>query len=96
MVGDIKRKAGEVWLARKQGAYLPSVDEEVVLIVDGKVLTDKKALHLRATANFRDIYEIKRQAGEEWLVTKEMAEVHIRDVYEDIVGEVKLTTLNKN
>ncbi len=90
------RKAGEIWLEREQGAYLPSVDEEVITPVEGKVLTDKKALHLRATANFKDRYDIERKAGEEWLVTKDMAEVHIRDVYEDIVGEVKLTTLAKN
>ena len=90
------RKAGEIWLEREQGAYLPSVDEEVITPVEGKVLTDKKALQLRATANFKDKYGVERKAGEEWLVTKDMAEVHIRDVYEDIVGEVKLTTLAKN
>ena len=95
-VKDVVRKAGEVWLEREQGAYLPSVDEEIITSIEGKVLTDKKALHLKATANFTDKYDIKRKAGEEWLVTKDMAEVHIRDVYEEIVGEVKLTTLTKN
>jgi len=90
------RKAGEVWLEREQGAYLPSVDEEVITAVEGKVLTDKKAIHLRATANFKDKYGVERKAGEEWLITKEDAEVHIRDVYEDIVGEVRLNTLAKN
>ena len=95
-VKDVVRKAGEVWLEREQGAYLPSVDEEVITSIEGKVLTDKKALHLKAIANFTDKYDIKRKAGEEWLITKDMAEVHIRDVYEEIVGEVKLTTLTKN
>eukprot|EP00826_Nyctotherus_ovalis_P056628 TRINITY_DN7686_c0_g1_i1.p1 TRINITY_DN7686_c0_g1~~TRINITY_DN7686_c0_g1_i1.p1 ORF type:complete len:856 (+),score=360.74 TRINITY_DN7686_c0_g1_i1:194-2761(+) len=95
-VKGIKRKAGEVWLEREQGAYLPSVDEEIITSIEGKVLTDKKALHLKATANFKDHYGIERRAGEEWLVTKEMAEVHIRDVYEDIVGEIRLTTLARN
>lgn len=95
-INGVERKAGEVWLEREQGAYLPSVDEEVVNSIEGKVLTDKKALHLRATADFVDHYGITRKAGEEWLVTKNMAEVHIRDVYEDIVGEIRLTTLAKN
>ena len=95
-VKGVDRKAGEIWLVREQGAYLPSVDEEVITPIEGKVLTDKKALHLRATANFVDRYNLPRKAGEEWLVTKEMAEVHLRDVYEDIVGEVKLTTLARN
>ena len=95
-VKGVKRKAGEVWLEREQGAYLPSVDEEIITSIEGKVLTDKKALHLKATANFKDRYGIERKAGEEWLVTKDMAEVHIRDVHEDIVGEIKLTTLARN
>jgi major vault protein len=95
-VKGVKRSAGEIWLERDQGSYLPSVDEEVITPIEGKVLTDKKAIHLRATANFKDRYGIERKAGEEWLITKELAEVHIRDVYEDIVGEVKLTTLTKN
>lgn len=95
-VKGVKRKAGEVWLEREQGAYLPSVDEEIITSIEGKVLTDKKAIHLRATANFKDHYGIQRKAGEEWLVTKDMAEVHIRDVFEDIVGEIRLTTLARN
>ncbi len=95
-IKNVSRKAGEIWLEREQGAYLPSVDEEVITPIEGKVLTDKKSLHLRATANFVDKYGTDRKAGEEWLVTKDMAEVHIRDVYEDIVGEVKLVTLTKS
>lgn len=96
IINGVNRKAGEVWLEREQGAYLPSVDEEIITSVEGKVLTDKKALHLRASADFIDHYGTERKAGEEWLVTKGMAEVHIRDVYEDIVGEIRLTTLAKN
>jgi len=95
-VKGIYRTAGEVWLEREQGAYLPSVDEEIISPIEGKVLTDKKALHLRAIADFKDYYGQDRKAGEEWLVTKGMGEVHIKDVYEEIVGEIKLTTLAKN
>lgn len=96
VVKKIPRRAGEIWLEREQGMYLPSVDEEVVTSMEGRVLTDKKAVSLRAMASFKDIYGVQRKAGEEWLVTKEMAEVHIRDVYEEFVSEVKLTTLAKN
>jgi major vault protein len=96
VVKDVARTAGEVWLEREQGAYLPSVDEEIITSIEGKVLTDKKALQLRATADFIDYYGVERKAGEEWLVTKDMVEVHIKDVYEDIVGEIKLITLAKN
>lgn len=54
------RKTGDEWLVREQGSYLPQLDEEVVGFVDGKVITDKKALKLRALRNFTDAYDIDR------------------------------------
>jgi major vault protein len=91
---NTERKAGEEWLVRKSGAFLPGVDEEVVETVQSYVLTDKKALHLKATRTFVDVFGKERKAGEEWLVTSGDAETHIPDVYEQVVGEVKITTLN--
>jgi major vault protein len=88
-----KRQAGEEWLHRKTGSYLPGVDEEVIETVNAYILTDKKALHLRATRTFDDALGKTRKAGEEWLVTVDEAETHIPDVYEQVVGEVKITTL---
>jgi major vault protein len=88
------RKAGEEWLVREVGAYLPRVDEEILEVVQAHILTDKKALHLRATRTFTDIKGRPRKAGEEWLVTSIDCETYIPDVYEEMVGEVKLTTLN--
>jgi len=87
------RKAGEEWLVRAVGAYLPEVNEEVVDTVSAVILTDKKALHIRAIQTFVDSKGVQRKAGEEWLVTQADSEAHIPDVYEKIVGEVKLTTL---
>ena len=89
-----ERKAGEEWLVRKSGAILPGVDEEVVETVNSYILTDKKALHLKASRTFTDVFGKERKAGEEWLVTSADAETHIPDVYEQVVGEVKITTLN--
>lgn len=88
------RKAGEEWLVRDTGAYLPDVNEEVVETANAYVLTDKKALHLQALKTFTDVFKRERKAGEEWLVTLQDAETHIPDVYEKVIGEVKLTTLN--
>jgi major vault protein len=88
-----RRRAGEEWLVREEGAYLPGVDEEVVGIINAYVLTERKALHLRAKRTFTDILGRQRKAGDEWLVTLEDAEIHIPDVYEEVVGEVKITTL---
>jgi len=88
------RAAGEEWLVRSTGAYLPRVDEEIVQTVRAHVLTEKKALHLRATKTYRDVFGQERKAGSEWLVTLGDAETHIPDVYEEVVGEVQITTLN--
>ena len=89
-----RRRAGEEWLVREEGAYLPGVDEEILDIIDAYVLTERKALHLQAKRTFTDIIGLDRKAGDEWLVTLEDAEIHIPDVYEEVVGEVQITTLS--
>ncbi len=89
-----KRRAGEEWLVREEGAYLPGVDEEIIDVIEAYVLTDKSALHLRAIRTFVDGFDKKRKAGDEWLVTIDDAETHIPDVYEEVVGEVTITTLD--
>jgi major vault protein len=48
---------------------------------------------LRATKTYTDNFGKERKAGAEWLVTLEDAETHLQDVYEEIVGEVRITTL---
>ena len=88
------RRAGEEWLVREEGAYLPRVDEEVVEIINAYVLTERKALHLKAKRTFEDSFGRQRRAGDQWLVTLDDAEIHIPDVYEEVVGEVEITTLN--
>jgi len=89
-----ERKAGEEWLIKTPGAYLCEVDEEVIDTLNAYVLTEKKALHLRATQTFEDSFKRVRKAGEEWLVSLQDSETHIPDVYEEVVGEVPLITLN--
>ena len=49
---------------------------------------------MRATRTFTDVLGKNRKAGEEWLVTLRDADTHIPDVYEQVVGEVKITTLS--
>jgi len=88
------RKAGEEWLVRVEGAYLPDVHEEVRETISAYVLTEKKALHLSAITTFTDVFKRVRKAGEQWLVTLHDAETHIPDVHERVVGEVPITTLN--
>lgn len=88
------RKAGEEWLVRDSGAYLPSCDEEIIGLVEATVLTDKTALHLRALKTYVDVYHVERKAGQEWLVTSDLSDAHIVDVYEQSVKTVKVTTLS--
>ncbi|KFO79479.1 Major vault protein, partial [Cuculus canorus] len=88
-----RRVTGEEWLVKRVGAYLPGVYEEVVDIVDAYILTDKKALHLRATRTFEDEQGCVRRTGEEWLVTQAQSEAYIPDVFEEVVAEVAVTTL---
>jgi len=93
-VGKVTRLAGEEYLYREVGAYLPEVEEEIVEPVNAYVLTEKKALHLRAIRTFVDRFKVERKAGEEWLITLKDAESHIPDVFEQVVGEVPVTVLS--
>eukprot|EP01113_Clastostelium_recurvatum_P017882 TRINITY_DN210_c0_g1_i5.p1 TRINITY_DN210_c0_g1~~TRINITY_DN210_c0_g1_i5.p1 ORF type:complete len:887 (-),score=328.55 TRINITY_DN210_c0_g1_i5:121-2733(-) len=88
------RAAGEEWLVRDTGAYLPGVHEEVVGTINAYVLTEKTALHLMASRTFTDVFNKRRKAGEEWLVTLKDADTHIPDVYEEVKGTVNATVLS--
>ncbi|KAG3096170.1 Major vault protein [Phytophthora idaei] len=89
----IERDAGEEWLVRTPGAYLPQIDEVHVETLQAHVLTQDTALHLRALRTFKDVYGISRRAGEEWLITTETTETHVQDVHEEIIGYVNATIL---
>jgi major vault protein len=88
------RRAGEEWLVNEEGGYLPSVDEQVVGLVNALILTEKTAIHLQATRTFTDEFNQRRKAGDEWLVTIHQADTHIPDVYETVIGMKEITTLN--
>ncbi|XP_034448590.1 major vault protein isoform X2 [Hippoglossus hippoglossus] len=92
--GGVRRVTGEEWLVSKVGAYLPGAHEEVIDIVNAFILTDKKALHVRALRPFKDAAGRDRRTGEEWLVTMSDREAHIPSVAEEVVGVVDVTTLS--
>jgi major vault protein len=66
---NTKRVTGEEWLVRRVGAYLPGVYEEIVGPVQAYVLTEKRALQMRALRTFVDAFTKERKTGEEWLIT---------------------------
>uniref|UniRef100_T1IY04 Major vault protein repeat domain-containing protein n=1 Tax=Strigamia maritima TaxID=126957 RepID=T1IY04_STRMM len=67
--------------------------EEVVDIVDAYVLTEKTALHVKATKTFVDDFGVNSKNGEEWLVKLSDSETFIPNVYEEVLYEVHITTL---
>ena len=90
-----KRKAGEEWLIREPGAYLHSCEEQIIdNNVPAYTLTDKSAICLQAKCNFTDIYGKERLAGDEWLITNELKDLHIVDVNEIFVKTVNITVLS--
>eukprot|EP01126_Amoeba_proteus_P047298 TRINITY_DN538_c0_g1_i1.p1 TRINITY_DN538_c0_g1~~TRINITY_DN538_c0_g1_i1.p1 ORF type:complete len:831 (+),score=142.75 TRINITY_DN538_c0_g1_i1:97-2589(+) len=91
---EVPRRTGEEWLVRNVSSYVPHVNEEIVQTVVGIILTEKKSLQLEATRTFVDCYGVERKAGEQWLVSKRNSERHIPDVFEKVIGEVSITTLN--
>jgi major vault protein len=89
----VLRVTGSEWLIRKVGAYLPGAYEEVLQIIEAVVITDKKALHVRATKNFEDEYGNTRRTGDEWLITLNQTDAHIPAVEEEVISEVPITVL---
>ena len=83
-----KRVAGEEWLIRQTGNYMPQPYEQIVETIKSAVLTDSKAIHIRALANYTDFKGKERKTGEEWLVTKDDAECIIPEVDEEIIRYV--------
>lgn len=91
----LARLAGEEWLIREEGSYIPNIDEELVdKQVKAITLTDKIALKLAALADFTDIYGKKRKAGSEWLVTIEDGDQHICDVNEKFLQLLRINVLS--
>jgi major vault protein len=90
------RRGGEEWIHSVPGAYLPGVHEKIVKTISAYVLTNTKALHVRAKATYTDSRKILRKAGTKWLVTNENYETFIPDVHEEVIAEVDLIVLNDN
>ena len=87
------RVAGEEWIVRKVGAYLPGAHETVVRICTAFVLTDKTAVHVIAKKTFIDQLGTKGKNGEQYLITLDEMESFIPDVYEEVVTAVQITTI---
>ena len=91
-----ERNAGEEWLIRDRGFYIPGIDEQVVQLVDSKIINDTTALLLEAKQTFEDAYGFERKAGEQWLVTNKNSSTHIVDVHEIFLESKNITILRED
>lgn len=89
------KSAGEEWLVKKVGSYLPGVYEEVVEVVPAYILKPDQGLHLKAIHNCTDALNKPRKAGDTWLVTGEQINSYIPEIGEEVVKAVRKTVLQK-
>lgn len=75
---------------------MPTAEIEIIDVRKGTVLNDVTALHIRADQDFTDFYGQKRKAGSEWLIDKNIKDVHILDANEILVQEKKIIVLTLN
>lgn len=75
---------------------MPTAEIEVIDIRKGTVLNDVTALHIKAIQDFTDFYGQKRRAGQEWLIDKNVKDVHIIDANEELYQEKKIIVLTQN
>jgi len=79
----VERKNGSEWWFEGPGTYIPRVGVKVEEREKAVVIQPGQAIHLRATADFRDRLGIDRVIGEEWHYTKPGA--YIPDIDEKLV-----------
>lgn len=75
---------------------MPTTDVDVLDIRKGYVLNDVSALHITALRDFTDFHGNQRKAGEEWLIDKQITDVHIIDANEELIQEKKIVILTLN
>jgi len=85
-ISGTKRVAGDQWLFRGPGTYIPTVGVDVLETVKAQVINPNQALRLRAEKELTDSRGTKRVTGEEWLV--ETTGAYLPGVYETVLAVV--------
>lgn len=91
-----KRKAGEEWIEKTTGAYIPDVYEDVVKLQTPITIKEKQCIHLRAIKSFVDCYGKEHKAGDEWLITPKISTWHVVDIYEELIEIKDMIILTKD
>lgn len=63
-------------------------------MIKAVTLKATSAIHVMAKFTFTTNQGEKRNAGDQWLVTKEQAEVFIPNVHEEVVANIEMISLN--
>ncbi len=79
---------------QKPGGYFFMPDESLINRRSKYILTDTSAIHLKANFDMTDVYGKEHKAGEEWLVTRDHTDWHIRHVNEELVRSIKAVVLS--
>lgn len=69
--GETQRKVGDQWYFHGPNYYVSRQEVMISCIVEGVVIYLGNALHLQAEVNVVDANNVKRKAGEEWLIRNE-------------------------
>lgn len=89
----VTRSAGEEWVFRGPGTYVPRVEVTVVETISATIIKPNQAIKLRARAAMVDYHGVARKAGEEWLVRE--AGAYVQDVDEELVEMVSAYVLTE-
>jgi major vault protein len=79
----MERKAGDEWLYKGPGTYMPQIEVDVINTIRSVILNQNQALRLRARDKSYDYKGVQRNAGEEWNVKIQGA--YLPDVKEEVV-----------
>lgn len=89
----VSRAAGERWLVKEEGMHMESINEKSISSCPTEIIDDNHALHLKANNTFIDSYGNQRNAGDEYLITRDISNLHCYGVYEEIISLNKRVVL---
>jgi len=87
-----KRVAGDEWWVKGPGTYRPRVEESVKSHEQASIITEGTGLKVKARQSFVDANDIKRQAGESWIITETGA--YFPHIFEDVIEKVQPINLS--
>lgn len=93
---NIARSAGEEWLVRASGAYIPDVYEKIIQLQQPIIILETEALHLSALKSYTDYYGKDHRAGEEFLITAKISSNHVIDISEELVKKDSIVILSRD